>query len=148
MAFFANFRGKFEASDGQSSVPLRRLTTGRLNRSPPGRAGMRRAIRSGRSFRKSPCPKPVRAAAPPDGPSFLDFQRDPGDALPVHPRWEAGASVQGSLQRIFEAFPWVVAAGAARPVGVSAISSSAADSSIGLSRKFRETDGIPSLSAA
>ena len=97
---------------------------------------------------KSPSPKPVQAAAPPDGPSFLDFQRDPGDALPVHPRWEAGASVQGSLQRIFEAFPWVPAAEAARPVGVSAISSSAADSSIGLSRYFHEKRGNPSLSAA
>ena len=147
MAFFANFRGKFEAGAGQLPVPLRRLTTDRSDRSPPGRADMRRAIHAGRSFSKAQARNPYKRLRRPMGPRFSIF-KETGSVLPDHPRWEAGASVQGSLQRIFEAFPWVPAAEAARPVGVSAISSSAADSSIGLSRYFRETDGIPSLSGA
>ena len=76
------------------------------------------------------------------------FSKRPGRRAPGSPQI-GGRSLRSRVaSKNFRSFPVGCAAGAARPVGVSAISSSRADSSIALSRKFRGTAGFPSLSAA
>jgi hypothetical protein len=136
MAFFAKFRGKCGLGGEPWFVPVPPRSI-----RPGGLSSASRAARAARFRRTEPLPKQrtVRtrqAAMPPAGPSFLDFQRGP-EASSRFAQDRQPKSPFKSCSEFFGAFSEGWPAEARRPVGVSAISFTAPDSSIPIVAKNR-----------
>ena len=120
----------------RGSCLCRRDRSGRVDFSPPAEPLAPRDFRRTGPLPKQRTVRTRQAAMPPAGPSFLDFQRGPEASSRFAQDRRPKPSFK-SCSEFFGAFSEGWLAEARRPIGVSAISSTASDSSIPLVAKKR-----------
>jgi hypothetical protein len=127
----------------RGSCLVRRDRSGRVDFRPPAEPFAPRDFRRTDPLPKQRTVRTRQAAMPPTGPSFLDFQRGP-EASSRFDQDRRPNSPFKSCSEFFGAFSEGWPAEARRPVGVSAISFTAPDSSIPIRcKKSRRFDFPP-----